>query len=370
VSGQLGSSGAGGADPNAWIKECVPLAKVPLGDGTKASQREWLRARLTALTSDCHIALGHQDTSAYGVGWEFEPDRSDFKSVCGDYPAVQGWDLGHIGLEKNIDGVPFTLIRDRIIAAHERGAIITISWHEWNPITGGNAWDTSQGGHEVLDGGTKHEAFLARLDLVAEFMDSLVTEGGAYVPVLFRPYHEHTGSWFWWGRDITPSADYVALWQMTWKYLRETKGLEQLLFAFSPNGLFNTTDDYLYAYPGDDYVDVLGFDYYFGNVPARVITRTAELVVGIAEKRGKIPAFTEFGARDGLSNPDIGATWFTENVFGPLLASAKARRIAYALTWRNDSTSHYFVPYPGEKHEADFKAICEHGATLTESQLP
>ena len=62
--------------------------------------------------------FGHQDDLAYGVGWKYEKGRSDIKDVTGDYPAVYGWELGHLEIDSpyNLDSVPFNtmqqLIRD------------------------------------------------------------------------------------------------------------------------------------------------------------------------------------------------------------------------------------------------------------------
>ncbi|MBD0288787.1 MAG: hypothetical protein ICV79_25690 [Flavisolibacter sp.] len=59
------------------------------------------------------ILFGHQDDLAYGVGWKYEKGRSDIKDVAGDYPAVQGYELGHLELDSliNLDSVPFLLPR-------------------------------------------------------------------------------------------------------------------------------------------------------------------------------------------------------------------------------------------------------------------
>ena len=51
--------------------------------------------------------IGHEDALAYGMGWKGDAFRTDIHDVCGDFPAVFGWDLGHIGDSANIDGVPF-----------------------------------------------------------------------------------------------------------------------------------------------------------------------------------------------------------------------------------------------------------------------
>src|SRR5688572_15857124 len=55
------------------------------------------------------VMFGHQDDLAYGVGWKYQKNRSDIKDVTGDYPAVYGWELGHLEIDKpvNLDSVPF-----------------------------------------------------------------------------------------------------------------------------------------------------------------------------------------------------------------------------------------------------------------------
>lgn len=67
------------------------------------------------------------------------------EDVMGKYPAVQGWDLGHIELGRNInlDTVSFELMRRKIIEGNKRGAITTLSWHLNNPQSNGSSWDTT-----------------------------------------------------------------------------------------------------------------------------------------------------------------------------------------------------------------------------------
>ena len=75
------------------------------------------------------VLFGHQDDLAYGVGWQVEDGRSDVKSVCGDYPAVYGWDIGDIGQTANLDGVNFENMKGWIREAYSRGGVNTISMH-------------------------------------------------------------------------------------------------------------------------------------------------------------------------------------------------------------------------------------------------
>ena len=90
------------------------------------------------------IMYGHQDDPMYGLTWEYDKDSSDVKNVCGDYPAIMGFDLGGIemGDEKNLDSVPFTRMREEIQNHYRRGGIITLSWHPRNPVTtiDGGGW--------------------------------------------------------------------------------------------------------------------------------------------------------------------------------------------------------------------------------------
>lgn len=100
------------------------------------TQRELLAERLQTLQQKGYM-FGHQDDPMYGLTWAYDKDSSDVKNVCGDYPAVMGFELGGIemGDEKSLDSVPFTRITEEVVAHYERGGIVTISWHPRNPLT-------------------------------------------------------------------------------------------------------------------------------------------------------------------------------------------------------------------------------------------
>ena len=169
------------------------------------SGREQLLNRLTSLQQQGTM-FGHQDDPFYGIGWAYEEGRSDVLETCGDYPAVMGFDLGgiEVGDAKNLDSVPFDLIRTEIIRHHQRGGIITISWHPRNPLTTfdhphtwpeGSAWEATDGTvAAILEGGAQHEIFMTWLKRVHAFFSSLQAENGEAVPFIFRPWHESTKS--------------------------------------------------------------------------------------------------------------------------------------------------------------------------------
>ena len=153
-------------------------------------------------------------------------------------------------------------------------------------------------------------------------------------------------------------------------HLRNERGLAQLKFAFSPGaGDVHDENSYLFRYPGDDYVDVMGLDHYYLNDAADLL-EALRIVVSTAKKHGKIPALTEFGARDGLSNQAIDAShWFSRSFFDPLMRDPVASRIAYALAWRNADHSHFFVPYPKHPGARDFGTVCADPRFVLEDAL-
>lgn len=306
--------------------------------------------------------FGHHDDTVYGIGWEGEEGRSDVKSVCGDYPGVISFDLGHIELgdTANLDGVPFGSIRNEVLRHYERGGVISLSWHLRNPLTGGDSWDVSNAGvvRSVLSGGEKHELFVEWLGRAADFINSLQTAAGTKIPVLFRPWHEHTGSWFWWGEELCSVEDYKALWQLTVKVMDE-KGVDNALYVYSPGSEPQDTAQYLNRYPGDDLIDVLGADIYQRDRDVYIadLQRSLAIMDTIGRSRNMAMAITETGY-EGIPDPQ----WWT----GTLLPAIQPYSPAYVLVWRNarERVTHYYAPYPGQVSADDFVLFYEKPNTL------
>lgn len=301
--------------------------------------------------SDSALLIGHQDALSYGLHWKDDEFRTDINDVCGDFPAIFGWDLGHIGDVKNIDSVPFERMRSRAIAAYENGGINTYSWHMRNVVSGSDAWDVTPAIAGILPGGDQHEAFLAKLDLVADFFASLKTASGEPVPLIFRPWHEMNQGWFWWGTASCTPDEYISLYRFTVDYLKDTRGLHNILYAFSPD-VFESEEEYLRFYPGDDYVDILGVDNYAYLNKKENAHRTVavlEMLDRIAGARSKPFAITETGL-ETIPNP----VWFTDVVLSAVKTNASTRRVCWVLFWRNGRPDHFYAPYPGHPSAADF----------------
>lgn len=321
---------------------------------------ESIQSSLRAAADGGRPMYGHQDDLMYGHSWNATADadssltRSDIQDVCGDYPAILGLDMGGIenGAKCNLDGNDFGIQRLAAIRHFERGGIVTLSWHVRNPLTGGSAWDISsdRAVRSVLAGGSGHELFLGWLDRLADWIESLKTADGRMVPVLFRPWHEHSGSWFWWGQDLCTAQEYKALWKMTYEYLTITRGLKQISWAISPNYTDTDFKDWEDRYPGDEYVDVIGLDCYASADSVKFIGDMRKGLTALEEMcrtHGKILAVTETGC-EGIPDPK----WWTE-VLSPAI---KGFPVSYILTWRNasDRPGHYFAPFKGEASAPDF----------------
>ena len=352
---------------------CGALAIVlAVSCGSKAQTgRARLLACLKASVDAGKIMYGHQDDLCYGHAWTVEDpendplDRSDVKDVCGKYPSMLGLELGEIELggDKSLDAVPFLLIRRAALKQVERGGVVTFSWHPRNPLMGGTAWDNTDGVvASILEGGENHAKFMGWLQILGDFFDTLRDADGKRIPFIFRPWHEHTGNWFWWGQKHCTTEEYVALWKMTYEYLAGERGFDNIVWCYSPSMNVDAAG-YMERYPGDEIIDILGLDGYTYKEEERGIevacadfrdklAATLDYMVPLAKQHGKLIALSETGL-EGICAP----AWWTEALYPAI----KDYPVAYALTWRNacDKPEHFYGPWKGFEYEDDFKAFAE-----------
>ena len=337
------------------------------------SVRDQLEMRLDTLRKHGYM-FGHQDDPFYGLTWDYVADSSDVKNTCGDWPAVMGFELGGIemGDQKNLDSVPFTRMREEIIKHHERGGIITISWHPRNPLTTieggglagqkfpeGTAWDVTDTTvvKNILEGGSKHELFKIWMQRVSDFLATLKDSNDNKIPIIFRPWHENTGSWFWWGEKLCTAEEYKALWNMLQDKL-DADGFSNLLWAYSPGMAADLTEEkYLERYPGNERVQLVGIDgYQWGTKEDFVAQLDAnlEMLVNFAKHRYKIAALTECGLKN-LTDP----TWWISTLT-PVLDK---HNISYFLVWRN-YREEWFGPSPAKPDAPYFREMYAKKNTL------
>lgn len=311
------------------------------------------------------VIFGHHDDTAYGVEWKFDDDSSDVKSSAGTYPGLYGWDLAKVEHDstRDINGIPFDLQKKRVQQAYQRGGINTFCWHMDNPVDGKSAWDTTQ--HtvsQIIPGGAANAAYVQYLDRAANYLAGLKGKDGEPIPVLFRPFHELTGSWFWWGKNTCSPKEFKVLWRFTIDYLRNTKKLHNLLVVYSTAD-FKSEAEFLQRYPGDGYVDFIGFDQYCMNSIAdyrNKLEKQFAILDMIAAKHHKPSCLAETGY-----NQIPQADWWTK-VLLPILAKYKP---SYVLAWRNADNKQFFVPYPGQVSVPDFKEFSANEGTIFQNRL-
>lgn len=202
-------------------------------------------------------------TGQMEVHWEEarkdEMSNSVFERT-GRYPAIRGWDTPFGSPERDAAWMIDTIIDDwrtsRIIP--------TISEHLGAPTYGGgfdNIFHRVSIQSCLTPGTRENRAVMAMLEAMAADLQALEDAG---VPVLWRPWHE-AGGGFWWSAD--GPERYKKLWSFTWTYLTKTKQLNNLIWVWSTLGRDNK--DYAPYYPGDGTVDIVGGSMYNdGRTPA------------------------------------------------------------------------------------------------------
>ncbi len=354
-------------DSYVTFEKQVKAPQVPINDPNANQQTRYLYLNLLNLQTKS-LLFGMHDATGYGVGWGGDNDRSDVKTVVGDYPAVFSEDVS--GLERNPNNPDQAY---RLSSAYNRGAVITMCWHQVDPQERGfYSADVNNENivQTILPGGVYHELYKKRLKNVALFFKSLRGKNGENIPVIFRPYHEHSGGWFWWGAGQCSTEEYNSLWKLTVNYLRDTLNVHNVVYAISPSyGELNVNSDYTKIYPGDDYVDVIGGDYYFqspasGNDPGNFL-KFSRIIGSQIIKTGKVGALTEVG-QEGLKNAD----WFTKYLLPSLKNDTLANTMVYAAVWRNANTTHHYAPYPGHASVPDFIDFYNDSYTMFEADLP
>jgi mannan endo-1,4-beta-mannosidase len=218
----------------------------------------------------------------------------------GKYPALWGSDF--IWDWKTDRGQD--VVNEAIKKWHD-GYIVTLMWHQGRP-TDDPPFDwqqsimgklTDEQWDELTTPGTAlNNRWTAQIDVVAGYLKELQA---AHVPVLWRPYHEMNGVWFWWGNKKGENG-IAKLWRMMYDRYTNYFHLDNLLWVWGANGLRDIPFDEAYTYkdyyPGADYVDVLGADVYHFDYEQSDYNELKELA------HGKLMALTETGE---LPKPNV-----------------------------------------------------------------
>lgn len=225
--------------------------------------------------------------SDFGNGASLELAKR-IHDTTGKWPALLGVDYADFGK----GGLTTQAPNRAAVEYWKRGGLVTVSAHLYNPANpkGGGLRDKGVDLKTLLEPGSEtHARWLRELDELAAGLAELKAAG---VVVLWRPFHEMNGDWFWWGAR-EPEA-FIGVWRHMFDHFTRTRGLDNLLWVYSPNHGARTAA----YYPGARYADLVGLDAYTDDVDPEHIRGYPEVAA-----LGKPFGFTEFGPHGSRDPP-------------------------------------------------------------------
>jgi len=286
------------------------------------------------------------------------------KAESGKLPAILAIDLS--GWNTPRWGKTYTPVVENAVKQakdwYDQGGIVSIQFHWKHPMKDdGTAWVGKHGNNPpsgpfnmaaaVKEGTPEHKQFM---DDFAKHADYLQKLSDARIPVLWRPFHEIDGGWFWWTDKESPEST-ARMWRDMFNYLVKERKMHNLIWVYSaalhPCGKGKDVEQIELRkqfYPGAEFVDIAGIDIYpneyygFGKPQDDAYAKAFDIMKQVAP--GKMLALCE---SEAIPNPDIMAK------DGP--------KWLYCLPWWG----------PGKAHPADWiKKTYQHDFVITLDELP
>ena len=230
-----------------------------------------------------HIISGQQESTWMGSE-NYELDI--IKNASGRYPALRGLDYM---------GDDFSGCNRRAKAWYQKGGIVTICWHCGSDFSGSHSEalaDDLDWNKALTPGTNEYNKLVAGMDKGAKALLELKQEG---IPVIWRPFHEFDGKWFWWGKG--GAENFKKLWRLMYDRYTNYWGLDNLIWNLGYCGDVN--DGW---YPGDAYVDIIGADTYVDNTDSLVGIYQKTALIGnkpvCLHENGPIPDPNKLTAED------------------------------------------------------------------------
>lgn len=300
---------------------CTP--RTPLVDRQAGLAARCLAARLDRWRSAGLMGVGQQLNMS-------SQQYADPLTALGDRRvSVVGFDLWELGKTATYDFPFFDEAFDGLVAQAQAGAVLTASWHAPNPHTGRAYGDRSWHDLGALLRDTPEAAtFWAQYDEQLGVLSALQDQG---VAVVFRPFHEANGDWFWWGRPDAAvfKKVYAAMQQRAW-----TAGVHNVVWAYSfaaANRPGITAPEKLI--PAQ--VDLAGIDTYYPSTGAHRTQAPSMAGYAAVAASGRVPrmAFTEIGP-----SADTRKAWPASTITAT--ARSQVRKPVWALLWVDDGAGY------------------------------
>lgn len=312
--------------------------------------RNYAKQTLTGQTEFMNYSAGETGLREY---------QKVVDATGGAAPAIVSFDFMDFSATRVACGQnPGTLSEDMIAEYQSKGVILSALWH-WNaPMNLVDSTCSSDVSHEAWwhgfyteastfdlslaladPDGDEYAALLADIDTISAELQKFEDAG---VPVLWRPLHEAEGGWFWWG-DAGADA-FKELWVLMYNRMTTTHGLDNLIWVFTHAG--DLDEDW---YPGDTYVDIVGYDGYASPVNDRSATFTSQFETLMNRFDGKkLIALTETGTIPDVEAMHAANAWW-----------------AYFATWNSTGD----IGPDGTTAE-NIKATYDQEAVINQSALP
>jgi mannan endo-1,4-beta-mannosidase len=221
------------------------------------------------------VLSGQQCGDGDAIGTSYGTMMTALFNLTGKYAAIVGAEYGYKANNN------FTTINNKIIAHWNSGGLVEISWHADNPFLAGYdcRWNSVTNKASInmsallklAPVSTAQTNYRSELAKVAVALQALQTAG---VVVIWRPFHEMNGDWFWWGINAysggqTNAQAYKNLWIDMYNTLITDYGLKNLIWVYSPSAYASWMAPVTSYYPGSAYVDMVGEDVYsaVGGLP-------------------------------------------------------------------------------------------------------
>lgn len=261
---------------------------------------------------------------------------------------------GVFGEEKLTDYDISKLVSEAFVHV-ANGGIISLCQHLGNPLNNGNgSWfngriGTDEKWDELMTDGTELNAgFRKSADGTIRVLKAFKANG---IPIMFRPFHEQNGDWFWWCAvqgwmgPKRSKESMQKMWQWYYKMITEEVGFTDALWVYAPSaggpsfiGDVQNMVEAIYSYPGDDYVDIVGVDWYGGGLNNGSYNTNGNYTDLMAT--GKPCGFCEIGpsAATKLDHPGVGLGYHYKYDCLDLLGEMKSAladglKICYLATW-------------------------------------
>lgn len=302
--------------------ETVLTPSVTAGTLSDFRTKENILAYFDELIANEQLIVGQQcgDSPDQTNGY-YQNFVASLAGETNKYAGIVGADLGFY------PGTAYPV--NTLIRHWEEGGLVTVSWHADNPFANGFdvSWSAVENGKEInlsailrrAPESTVKSSYRKELDAVAGALQKLRDAG---VVVLWRPFPQMNGDQFWWGINAyqdqqTNVQDFTALWQDLYETLTYDYGLDNLLWTYSVMPQLGWNAPGTAYYPGSDYVDLVGMEYY-----------------------GPHPDFPDFQSLHSLGKTlvisETGPSGGSEGTWDELqLISVLAGKAAYFLQWHS-----------------------------------